>query len=486
MEGVMNLLNPMTDEDIEKMRKEIELDENTAEECYKKMDDAIKYDLHEFCLEMFNNLHLDCIHLTCEENFDEFMRNNVTSMLTVHCETVEPYQSIIDNIPSNIKEIIIEYIVNYGEKMFYTHIAPRRSYDKTFIRFMPDVEKLNMKIEHVRNKPQPEQRTDEWYETRYNMITASSVGKIFETQSSINSIIYEKCKPLTVTNQSTGGALGWGIKYEPVSVMFYEKYYNCKVEDFGCVQHDKYNFIGASPDGIVVCEKSSRHGRMLEIKNPISRTITGNPKKMYWIQMQYQMEVCNLNECDFLETKFVEYANEEDFKNDGTFNSTTIGQLKGIILHFTVGEGSCHEYLPIYSSEEEYIEFKKNMIEKYGEENFIKIIYYKLDHYSCILVLRNKEWINQSIPKVSEVWSTILKERDEGYGHRAPKERKKKACLVDMQDMNEETINDTKSQDTVSNMFKSPETSQNILLKVRTESFDETINKMDKTIQDMN
>ena len=53
------------------------------------------------------------------------------------------------------------------------------------------------------------------------MITASSVGKLFETQSSINSIIYEKCKPLTLSKQMTGGALGWGIKYEPISVMFY-------------------------------------------------------------------------------------------------------------------------------------------------------------------------------------------------------------------------------------------------------------------------
>ena len=36
----------------------------------------------------------------------------------------------------------------------------------------------------------------------------------------------------------------------------------------------------------------------------------------YYIQMQLQMEVCDLNDCDFVETKFVEYDSFEDFKND--------------------------------------------------------------------------------------------------------------------------------------------------------------------------
>ena len=57
---------------------------------------------------------------------------------------------------------------------------------------------------------------------------------------------------------------------------------------------------------------------MLEIKNVVSREISGIPKFEYWVQMQIQMEVCDLNECDFLETKFVEYENYEDYLNDNT------------------------------------------------------------------------------------------------------------------------------------------------------------------------
>ena len=59
-----------------------------------------------------------------------------------------------------------------------------------------------------------------------------------------------------------------GNKYEDVSIMFYEHKYNTKIRDYGCIQHDTYKFLGASPDGINVEPNSELYGRMLEIKNP--------------------------------------------------------------------------------------------------------------------------------------------------------------------------------------------------------------------------
>ena len=73
---------------------------------------------------------------------------------------------------------------------------------------------------------------------------------------------------------------------------------------------------------------------MLEIKNIVNRKIDGNPKPEYWIQMQLQMEVCDLDECDFLETQFIEYENESEFKKDGTFHKTANGKQKGMLLYF--------------------------------------------------------------------------------------------------------------------------------------------------------
>ena len=109
----------------------------------------------------------------------------------------------------------------------------------------------------------------------------------------------------------------WGQKYEPVSVMYYETTFSTKVAEYGCIQHNNYKFLGASPDGIVSDPLLPRFGRMLEIKNIVNRDIDGIPKKEYWIQMQLQMETCDLNECDFLETRFIEYDSYAYFKADG-------------------------------------------------------------------------------------------------------------------------------------------------------------------------
>ena len=132
--------------------------------------------------------------------------------------------------------------------------------------------------------------------------------KVFKNETTRNQLIYEKCGPRKEFNKpSINSPMHWGQKYEPVSILYYEKIYKTKISDFGLIPHNKYSFLAASPDGINTDKNNYLFGRMLEIKNVVSREISGIPKSEYWIQMQLQMEVCELNECDFLETKFIEY-----------------------------------------------------------------------------------------------------------------------------------------------------------------------------------
>jgi hypothetical protein len=266
-----------------------------------------------------------------------------------------------------------------------------------------------------------------------------------------NQIIYEKCQPLSVkigeetetelndemktitittttsTFVNTNTTLHWGQKYEPLSVLLYEYLYGTKIEDFGCIPHinPKYSFLGASPDGIVVNSDSDRFGRMLEIKNIVNREITGIPKKEYWIQMQLQMEVWNLNECDFLETKFVEYETYADYYNDITIEN----DRKGIIMYFSNKEGiPLYIYKPIEMKNEEEIEQWEEQIRKQYEspsQIWIKNIYWKLEQLSCVLVLRNPVWFQQNIGEIERIWNIILEERKTGYEHRAPNKRVK-------------------------------------------------------------
>ena len=286
-------------------------------------------------------------------------------------------------------------------------------------------------IEYLRTRPQPPQRTDAWYKFRHNLITASNAYKAFESQSSINQLIYEKCQPLKTAETDSFSYVNvkspfhWGQKYEPVSVLLYEEIFKTKVEDFGCIQHDKYSCIGASPDGINVDPSSPLYGRMLEIKNVVSREITGIPKNEYAIQMQLQMEVCNLDECDFLETKFVEYGSETEFYND-----VSDTKAKGVIVYFVRESKPFYVYKPLNILSRDDIEsWEQETMEKYVDLVWIQNIYWRLDVLSCILVKRDKLWFESHIGQLEKVWKIIEEERVTGFSHRAPNKRIVKSAL---------------------------------------------------------
>jgi putative phage-type endonuclease len=331
----------------------------------------------------------------------------------------------------------LERIYNKIHKIYFNKYYPIRSYDTSFIRIEPNIDKISGKITDIENKPQPDQRTNEWYLFRHNLITASSAWKVFKSQSTINQLVVEKCKKIDVTKYdsvNTNTPMHHGNKYEEVSVMLYEYLYDTKVRDYGCIQHDTYKFLGASPDGINVDPNSHRYGRMLEIKNPTTREITGIPKEDYWIQMQLQMETCNLNECDFLETVFKEYETEEDSVEDGTFTYNEEDQLKGMMIYFIKGGKPLYEYMPLHISKEEFSTWYEQMMEKHSTLTWIKDIYWRLEDYSCILVLRNKLWFQTAISKIGDVWTIIEKEKVGGFEHRLPKKQNRASRANSMVD----------------------------------------------------
>lgn len=75
------------------------------------------------------------------------------------------------------------------------------------------------------------------------------------------------------------------------------------------------------------------------------------------------------------------------------------------------------------------------MLEENAHMHFIKTIYWKLEKYSNILVLRNKKWFESTIEQVRNIWSQVLYERENGYLHRAPNKRERRPTI----DLTEET-----------------------------------------------
>ena len=410
---------------------------------------------------------------------DEYMEQNPTAVSEPDFEDIL-LEEIVEIFYAQMEDHILELngdyieddlneIIEYAVRVFISTFHPERSYNSNICDDFHDIKgvaqdkstaedkstiedkstaddksAIEDKINILRAIPQPTQRTDEWYSFRYNLITASNAYKAFESQSTVNQLIYEKCKPLVkqgtdeegVQMVNTNSPLHWGQKYEPLSVMVYEDKYKTTVEDFGCIKHNKYAFLGASPDGINVDHKSARYGRMLEIKNVVNREINGIPKKEYWIQTQLQMEVCNLDECDFLETKFVEYPSHQAYLHDTAEDEDRLDlskdkKQKGIIIQFYAKDGKpFYAYKPLNIIDSNSVsEWEETIISKYQDApynyTFIKYIYWKLEIISCVLVCRNKEWFKNNIGQLEKVWKIIEDERVTGYEHRGPSRKQK-------------------------------------------------------------
>jgi hypothetical protein len=366
----------------------------------------------------------------------------------------------------------INQSIHQAFDIYFKHIAPCRSYPDTFIRSTKTpIDKLRSVLSHLQTIPQPKQRTEEWYAFRYRYLTASNIWKAFGSQSTKNQLIYEKCQPYQVnvpstpSNSSSGSGSGngsgvnvnspmhWGQKYEELSIQWYQAKYKTIVSEFGCVPHkdETLSFLAVSPDGINTDETNDLYGRMVEVKNVVSRKITGIPKLEYWVQTQLQMEVCDLNECDFLETRFIEYDDEEHFNMDtmqttdtntdtkddeheddnmyhiemNSYHLTKHNKPKGVFMMFLDEDKSPKYVYPKWNqfhSTEKMDEWSQQMMnqEPYCKWMWVKNIFWRLDQVSCVLILRNKYWFKHAKPILCELWNTILHEREHGYEHRRP------------------------------------------------------------------
>jgi putative phage-type endonuclease len=420
----------------------------------EEISEEEKEEIIEVILELIDEVFTKEPTLLFEENINNTLYDIIEEILEVQLEYVideDILEELID------ESIYIYFLMFHDDKLEKIIIETENNDDinvylkedlKTDLKedlktdLKEDNDKIAEILHYLRNIPQPTQRTKEWYEFRKNHITASNAWKALENEKKINSLIYEKCQPIIVNEDenspekqvNTKSPLHWGQKYEPLSVMIYENIYDSKVEEYGCIEHPQYKFLAASPDGIVVQSNTGRYGRMLEIKNPTSRVINGIPEHEYFVQMQFQMEVCGLDYCDFLETKFSEYNNLLEFKedklNDEEFNKTSKGYYKGVIIQFYQNNKPIYKYMPLHLKTFEEIEkWQEENIDKYQSEPynyvFMNFIYWRLEIFSCILVKRDKNWFNNNIKQLEKVWNTIEEERITGYEHRAPTKRNK-------------------------------------------------------------
>jgi putative phage-type endonuclease len=264
-------------------------------------------------------------------------------------------------------------------------------------------------VERLAKIPQPAQRSEEWYNTRWNLITASDIAQALEEGKfgTQKDFLIKKCDPESAGSFNANlPPLVWGVKYEPVANALYEFRTGQRVLEFGLLKHPTLDFIGASPDGI------TQQGIMLEIKCPWRRKITGEIPRQYYYQIQAQLDVCGLCECDFLEVGLAEYPSEAEFVADGPEygGRTSEGNEKGILIEYMDSGNRSYEYSKIGADVHELLEWRDSVLEcRPGG----KVVFWRVDVFSVVRVVKDEFFVTEMYAKARVVWDTVLRYRQD-------------------------------------------------------------------------
>ena len=296
-----------------------------------------------------------------------------------------------------------------------------------FQKSLVTIKDLHSKREHLYNTmielkqlKLPEQRSEEWYKIRENLLTASSLADAlgkghFQTRDGL--LLAKTSEQKDTISKASRDIMQWGVKYEPVATMFYEHLNNLKIVEFGLIPHPKLSVFGASPDGITdIDSPPGLVGRMLEIKCPPKRVFTKEVPRHYWMQMQGQLEVCDLEECDFLQVKLEEYNDQSDYESDyesGDNDGLTKDNLpKGLVLDYETGDGVEYEFSPWLASLDDILTWKNKIVGERGICTDEK--WWKITRYECTLVRRDRVWWNSIVPDIIKFWSEVVHYREVG------------------------------------------------------------------------
>jgi len=303
------------------------------------------------------------------------------------------YIDTIDNIDSvsDIATTIVSSNINFASMNEYVseRVLTIRKYR----------EALNVLLQ----LPLMKQRTEEWFEARKTRLTASDLYDAIKG-GNVSIKLAKKKANIVVDNINYNAipALKWGTMFEPMATRCYsQKMNNIVIHDFGLVCDMDNAHFGASPDGI------NELGIMMEIKCPYSRKIIDGviPDK-YKMQIQGQLAVCKLKECDYIECVFKSLDSVDDYL-------ALEVEKHGVIAEFYNQKG---EYVYYYSDpnktpkecvDEICDSLRTASICKEQQLKFSKYTYWKLDEMIIQRVVFNRKAWETILPKIDTFWESV-------------------------------------------------------------------------------
>lgn len=352
------------------------------------------------------------------------------------CDSHEEVTNNPDYVNSEMARVNLKDVKCHQDLINHSYDSARRHYKEEYY-----VNKKNRIVE-LKSIPQYEQKSVEWLEQRKGCLTATAIAIALNEDPYKYPIelLLDKCgrgKPFEDNIN-----IHHGKKYEHIGTMFYSFRNNITIAEYGMIQHDVHKFIGASPDGI--CEKytcdgklSKLVGRLLEIKFPRLRKIkiTGELDgdicpHYYYVQVQTQLYVTGMDECDFLQCQVEEYHTWHDFLEDAhpvAFGlSKSSGLERGCLIQLLPKDliNADNFYQCLYGAKYIYppkLHMTQVEIEKWVAEVMLtfnkdvlarkyfidKVIYWRLVKVACHLIKADYQWFESKIPLLRQFWDYV-------------------------------------------------------------------------------
>jgi len=361
----------------------------------------------------------------CDENLPEIYHTAMFDFEEVADRVWEEFHALTAPFENMLEDTVLDHLSETAHAWMKAH---HELIIETSLE--PVAEQQLQQLVLQRQTPQ---HATEWYAEKSECLTASEIHDIFSgsraallrrkvalyrSKGSDASVDDNGISRSTVSVSQPDGnmmATYWGHRFEPIIRRIYEEEKagrDTVLDGLGRFRHadPAFEWLRASPDGLVM--RGPLAGRLVEIKAPKTRIPDDLVPSEYWIQMQMQAEVLNLDAVEFVEGQFQQRHKSAMTAEDWiTFTSAKWKGELMVVNRAKSGWKVVDDLEYIYSDPVRDASDLKPLNEE--KDEVLEESCWWLTGFFPRTVLRDREWWESvALPQAQAFWAEYLEARE--------------------------------------------------------------------------
>jgi len=372
-----------------------------------------------------NRMNQSEIDEWCDENLPEIYHTAMFDFEEVADRVWEEFHALTAPFENMLEDTVLDHLSETAHAWMKAH---HELIIETSLE--PVAEQQLQQLVLQRQTPQ---HATEWYAEKSECLTASEIHDIFSgsraallrrkvalyrSKGSDASVDDNGISRSTVSVSQPDGnmmATYWGHRFEPIIRRIYEEEKagrDTVLDGLGRFRHadPAFEWLRASPDGLVM--RGPLAGRLVEIKAPKTRIPDDLVPSEYWIQMQMQAEVLNLDAVEFVEGQFQQRHKSAMTAEDWiTFTSAKWKGELMVVNRAKSGWKVVDDLEYIYSDPVRDASDLKPLNEE--KDEVLEESCWWLTGFFPRTVLRDREWWESvALPQAQAFWAEYLEARE--------------------------------------------------------------------------